>query len=282
MATQPQPQGTMAHSPIAAKRKQLIGGGIVGAIVTLLTVSTGLLSVDGIKDEFCQGRAGRQWSRDQASSDNSIKAWPGCGEGFDVITVAGAESFMRNYLGNVSGADPGTAWAMRTSEARDVTTRQDFIEKWTPSLWIELVDDPQFTKAAVIKQGNFNTFKVFSREYADVGRVTVRRSTVTLVIRGGEPRLYEEDEGRRLEAPVVDYPQARVTSKENTYQLPRSDSDPSLFSNEMSVGGTLEVLCELEKDDGWWYRTPQGWISGAAADLEAPAEFTCSQIHRDL
>lgn len=255
-----------------------------GSLVTLVTVSTGLLSVDGVKDEACRWRADQLWKKETTGPEPYREAFLGCGDSYSAISIAGAEDFIRNYMGKRSGADPGSAWALRTGEAREVTTRDEFIAAWENSLWAELVSSPDGSREAVSQSDGFNHFIVFSREYAVDGRVTSRRTNVTLTVDRGELRLYSEDEGRRLAAPVITYPRATVLTDVNTYQLPRSDSDPAVFSHEMNTDGTgwLEVLCQLNTPDGAWLRTPQGWIRRDATEVDRDPTFDCNPEYQVL
>jgi hypothetical protein len=200
---------------------------------------------------------------------------PGCDEDLRLVSADEAQVFFHGYYPAAGGTGTGSrAWAMLSTRMQGATGHANFSDGWRPYLFAEVVGQ-------VEAGGERNTFQVAVRHYHETGRVFHRTSKHRLVWEDDRIRLHEtfEDFIAPGDSSLVrergPFDLVRVIDEEPyTYQLPRVDSNPAMMPDDMTVGGTLQALCQLlvtepvtGEDGEWWVRTPQGWISSGLLDL---------------
>lgn len=238
-----------------------------------MTALVGLFAIDDVRAEYCQFAAAR------------VDAPWGCDERHDRIPLTEAAEFLRVYYSTRSGGDPGEAWQLLTEQARQTYPKDEFNEKWSPSLWTELYDgqvgDAGAEVRSVAEEEGFNRFTVHTRDHGE-DTYTIRRNVVVLRKWDGRVFLHYEDGGKRLYVDEGRYPQATMPEATDTYQLPDEKSDPAAFASEFMDNGWLLALCSLTVGEQEWYRTPQGWIMHERVHLSDPPVLFCNPVYADL
>lgn len=200
-----------------------------------------------------------------------VQKW--CGEEYNQIDTASAQTAIMRYYGQAGGAEPRRAWLLLTDAQRGRVPLGDFDQLWAPYSWAEVRSDVQ----AVEKR--LNVFQVEVRYYEGFGdtsmpsrgRLVDYRILVGLESINGALRISEEIVDRRLGTTLANYPRRGIAAHQKTYNTAvQDDENVGMQASREKAGGLLTLLCTLEEpttsnaknqdDIRSWYRTPQGWL----------------------
>lgn len=93
-----------------------------------------------------------------------------------------------------------------------------------------------------------------------------------------------ESRGAKNSPTVRPFTRVRVPLAVDTRRRPWATAELQMSSTSIRDGGFLVALCQIDTSesedhaDGWWTRTPQGWVSNEKLDIvgvQVPGLRTC-------